>query len=165
MPVHHLDATGHSAMTSLQRFYAVLADALLVLHVAFVAFVVFGFLLIWLGRWRHWLFVRNFWFRAAHVAAIGGVAAEALTGIICPLTTWENRLRLLAGGEHRYQGSFLQYWLHQILFFDASETAFLVAYLAFFIAVSASFWWVPPHWPRKRTPPLHPVKKRPEESE
>jgi hypothetical protein len=133
--------------------------------VAFVAFVIFGLLLIWLGRWRRWTFVRNFWFRAAHLAAIGVVAAEALTGFICPLTTWENQLRLLAGGEQRYQGSFLQHWLHRILFFEATDTVFLIAYLVFFLAVCGTFWWVPPHRPGKRTLPLLHVNKIPKEPE
>src|SRR5436190_1383206 len=105
-------------MTNLQRLYLLLADLTLIVHFAFVAFVIVGLLLIWIGRFRHWAFVRNVWFRAAHLVAIGFVAAEALTGIVCPLTTWEDRLRLLAGGEQRYQGSFIQHWLHQMLFFD-----------------------------------------------
>ena len=42
--------------------------------------------------------MRNFWFRGSHLGAIAVVAAESLVGFVCPLTTWENRLRLLAGG-------------------------------------------------------------------
>ncbi len=100
-------------MTLLQQLYLRLADVVLVVHAAFVAFVVVGLVLIWVGRFRGWAFVRNFWFRAAHLVAIGVVAAESLTGFVCPLTMWEDRLRLLAGGEQRYAGSFIQHWLHQ----------------------------------------------------
>jgi hypothetical protein len=139
---------GHRApVTLLQRFYLAMADVVLVVHAGFVAFVVFGLLLIWIGRFRHWTFVRNFWFRVAHLAAIGFVAAEALTGFVCPLTTWEDRLRLLAGGEERYAGSFIQHWVHRVIFYDLNERVFTVAYLAFLLAVALSVWLVPPQGP------------------
>jgi hypothetical protein len=135
-------------MTPLQQLYLVLADLVLVIHTAFVAFVVFGLVLIWIGLLRHWAFVQNFWFRVAHLAAIGVVTAESVAGFVCPLTTWENRLRLLAGGEERYQGSFIQHWLHRVLFFDLGERVFTIGYLAFFLVVALSLWLVPPRWPR-----------------
>ena len=131
-------------MTPLQRFYLVLADLVLVIHAAFVAFVLVGLVLIWLGKFRGWSFVRNLWFRAAHLGAIGFVAAESIAGIVCPLTTWENSLRRLAGGGARYQGSFVQHWLHQVLFFDLNESVFTVAYVIFFLLVALSLWFVPP---------------------
>jgi hypothetical protein len=134
-------------MTIVQRLYLVLGDLVLAVHAAFVGFVVFGLLLIWMGRLCHWAFVRNFWFRLAHLAAIGVVAAEAVAGFVCPLTTWEDRLRLLAGGEQRYQESFVQHWLHRIMFFDLSESVFTIAYLVFLLLVALSLWLVPPSLP------------------
>lgn len=136
-------------MTLLQRFYLALADVVLVVHAGFVAFVVFGLVLIWVGGLRHWAFVRNIWFRIAHLAAIGVVTAESMTGFICPLTTWENRLRMLAGGEQRYAGSFIQHWLHRVIFYDLNERVFTVVYLAFLAAVAVSFWLVPPCRPHR----------------
>lgn len=137
-------------MTPLQRFYLMLADLVLMVHAAFVAFVIVGLLLIWIGWLRRWACVRNFWFRGAHLAAIGVVAAESLAGFLCPLTTWEDRLRLLAGGEQRYQESFVQHWLHRVMFFDLSENVFTIIYLAFFLAVALGLWLVPPRWPRRK---------------
>jgi len=131
-------------MTLAQRCYLVLADLILIGHVAFVAFVVMGLILVWVGWFRDWKFVRNLWFRMAHLVAIGVVAAESLVGLVCPLTTWENHLRYLAGGAERYQGSFVQHWLHQVLFFELSESVFTVLYVVFFAAVALSFWLVPP---------------------
>lgn len=119
------------------------------IHAAFIAFVVIGLVLIWLGRLRGWSFVRNLWFRAAHVAAIGVVAAESIAGFVCPLTTWEDQLRLLAGGEVRYAGSFLQHWLHRLIYFDLDESVFTGAYLGFLLAVVLTLWLVPPRWPRR----------------
>jgi hypothetical protein len=141
-------------MTNLQRFYLVLADLVLVVHAAFVAFVIVGLLLIWIGWWRRWVCVGNFWFRGAHLAAIGVVVAESVAGLICPLTTWENRLRLLAGGDQRYQGSFIQHWLHRVMFFDCDERIFTMAYLVFFLFVALSLWLVPPRWPGALRTPL-----------
>ena len=123
-----------------------MADAVLVLHFLFVAFVVFGLLLIWLGWFRRWNFVRNFWFRIAHLAAIGMVAAESLIGFACPLTTLEDWLRSLAGDEQRYQESFIQHWLHRVMFFDVDGRVFTVSYIVFFAAVALSLWLVRPRW-------------------
>ena len=75
---------------------------------------------------------------------MGVVAAESLVGFICPLTMWEDQLRLLAGARQRYAGSFIQHWLHPLIFFDVGEGVFTAAYLAFFLAVVLSFWLVPP---------------------
>lgn len=131
--------------------YSLLADLVLIIHFAFVAFVVAGLALVWIG-WRcGWSFVRNLWFRAAHLLAIGVVAAESLAGVVCPLTTWENDLRFLAGGGEHYQGSFVQHWLHRVMFYDASEGLFTILYVLFFGAVLLSFWLVAPRWPGWRS--------------
>jgi hypothetical protein len=136
-------------MTPVQRLYLVLADLVLAVHAAFVAFVIVGLALICLGWWRRWAFVRNFWFRVAHLTAIGVVAAESLAGFVCPLTAWEDRLRLLAGGEQRYQGFFMQHWLHRLIFFDLSANVFTIIYIAFFLMVALSLLLVPPSWPKR----------------
>ena len=139
-------------MTSLERIYLLLADLLLVVHVGFVAFVVGGLVAIWLGHWRRWAFVRSFWFRMAHLMAIGVVTAESVFGVICPLTTWEDRLRLLAGGEHRYVGSFVQHWLHRLLYLELPEHVFKAAYVGFLLLVLFTCWAVPPRWPQRPHP-------------
>lgn len=131
-------------MTLLQRFYLLLADLVLVIHTAFVAFVVFGLLLIWIGWWRRWNWVRNLWFRLAHLAAIGVVVAESLLGFVCPLTTWEDRLRVLAGHEGVYDETFMQHWLHRVMFFDIAPGVFTIIYTIFFLAVATSLWFMPP---------------------
>jgi len=105
---------------------------------------------VWAGRFLRWAWVRNAWFRLAHLLAIGIVAGEAVGGVICPLTTWEARLRETAGEMGVYQGSFIQHWVHRLMFFEASERTFTVIYVAFFALVLASFWWVKPCWPRRK---------------
>ena len=126
------------------QWYSWLADFILVIHFGFVAFVVLGFVVIWAGYFSGWRFVRNLWFRLAHLFAIGFVAAEALAGMVCPLTTWEENLRWRAGEGSAYGGSFIQHWVHRVLFFDLPEWAFTIVYVAFFALVFATFWIVRP---------------------
>lgn len=139
-----------------EAVYSAIADLVLVAHAGFVVFVVLGLVVIWVGGWRNWRFVRNLWFRLAHLAAIGVVAAEAVAGFICPLTTLENQLRVLAGGGERYTESFIQHWLHRVLFFDFHQSVFTWSYVAFFLCVALSLWWVPADWqhlrPKSRAP-------------
>lgn len=85
--------------------YRALADLVLVVHLAFVLFVVLGGLLVL--RWR--------WVALLHVpAAIWGILIE-YAGWICPLTPLENSLRRL-GGEAGYSGGFIQHYIQPVLY-------------------------------------------------
>lgn len=68
--------------------------------------------------------------------------------MICPLTTWEMLLRERAGQE-AYEGAFIAYWLHTLLYFQAPQWVFAVAYTLFGLLVVATWIWVPP---RKKPP-------------
>ena len=68
--------------------YFLAADLILLVHVLFVAFVIFGLALILIGKLFDWAWVRNPWFRFAHLGAIGIVVSQSWAGVICPLTTW-----------------------------------------------------------------------------
>ena len=95
-----------------------------------------------------WGWVRNFWFRAVHVLAIGIVVVQALAGVLCPLTTLENHLRERAG-EATYAGSFVGHWVHELIFYEASPSVFTVSYCLFGAAVVATMLLAPPKWPGK----------------
>lgn len=123
--------------------YRIAADLLLALHVSFVLFVVVGLVLILVGAVRGWGWVRNPWFRAAHVAAIGIVVLQAWLGRICPLTIWEMALRERAG-DATYTGSFIAHWLQSLLYYEVPLWAFGIAYTAFGALVIASWVWVRP---------------------
>jgi hypothetical protein len=116
-----------------------LADIVLVVHFAFVVFVVGGLALIWIGATAGWEWVRNFWFRIAHLAAIAFVAGEALLGIWCPLTIWEDALRGAHGGK-----SFIARWIHRVMFYDFPEWVFAAGYVLFALVVVATWWFVRP---------------------
>ena len=115
-----------------------LADLILVVHFAFVLFVVGGLALIWIGAAAGWRWVRNPWFRGLHLAAIAIVTAEALLGIMCPLTVWEDELR-----GARADTSFMARWVRSVLFYDFPEWVFTTAYVLFALAVAVTFWLVP----------------------
>jgi hypothetical protein len=123
-----------------------LADVVLVVHFAFVLFVVGGFALILVGAAAGWRWIRNHAFRYAHLAAIVVVAAEALVGIACPLTVWENVLR-----RGTPEGpSFVGRWVSRLLYYDLPEWVFATAYIVFAIAVAVTLWLVPPGGDRPR---------------
>ena len=84
---------------------SVLADLLVLLHAAFVAFVVAGGLLVF----------RRPWIAAFHVPAVAWAALLELNGWICPLTPWENALRARAG-ETGYAGGFVDHYLLPLLY-------------------------------------------------
>ncbi len=126
-----------------------LADLILVVHFAFVLFVVGGLAMIWIGAAAGWRWVRNPWFRGLHLAAIAIVTAEALLGIMCPLTVWEDALR-----GARPETSFMARWVHSVLFYDFPEWMFTTAYVLFALAVAVTFWLVPVG--RRRSPVAEP---------
>ena len=122
---------------------APLADLLLVTHVAIVLFIVGGLVAIVLGGVLGWNWVRFFWWRVLHLAAMGFVAVGAVVGWICPLTVWEDALRRSAG-ETAYGMGFVQYWLERLLYHDWPDWVFTVLYLAVFGAILLAWWLVPP---------------------
>jgi len=85
--------------------YGLLADLVLLVHLAFVLFVALGGLLVL--RWP-----RVAWLHLP--AAVWGAGIE-LTGGICPLTPLENRLRRL-GGEAGYSGGFIDHYVTALVY-------------------------------------------------
>lgn len=85
--------------------YRLLADLVVLVHLAFVIFAVAGALLLFRWRWLVW----------AHVPAFVWAALIEFAGWICPLTPLENRLRILSGGAG-YRGGFIDHYILQILY-------------------------------------------------
>ncbi len=129
-------------------FYRLAADVTVLVHMAYVLFVIFGFLLTLIGCLMGWQWIRNPWFRGIHLAMILIVVAEAWLGITCPLTTWEHQLREQAGGQS-YQGAFVANLVHDWLFFDAPPWVFTVIYSLFGGGVLLTFLVAPPRWKRR----------------
>jgi len=123
--------------------YRQLADAVLILHLAIVVFIVGGLVLVVVGNLRGWRWVNRLGLRAAHVAAIAVVVAEAWFGAVCPLTTLEMWLRTEARAP-AYSGSFIEHWLQRLLYYTAPAWAFVLAYSVFGLVVAATWWYFPP---------------------
>lgn len=85
--------------------YRLLADAVLLLHLAFILFVVFGALLVWRCRRLAWL----------HLPAVVWAGVIEFSGEVCPLTPLENHLRRL-GGEVGYAGGFIEHYLLPVIY-------------------------------------------------
>lgn len=123
--------------------YSHVADFVLLIHFAIVLFVVGGLLLIVFGNLLRWPWVNHWWFRVLHLLAISVVVFESWLGIECPLTTLENWLRLQAG-QGVYEGSFIQHWVHGVMFYEAPGWVFALAYTLFALVVVAAWWRWPP---------------------
>ena len=85
--------------------YPLLADLVLIVHLAFVIFVLCGWLLVWRWRWIAWL----------HLPAAAWGTTVEFSGWVCPLTLFENWLREQAG-ETGYQSGFVADYLVPILY-------------------------------------------------
>ena len=89
----------------LQMLYGVLATLVLILHAAFVAFVVLGAFLV--SRWKRLAWI--------HLPAVAWGALTEFAGIVCPLTPLEVSLRRLAG-QAGYEGGFIEHYLTALLY-------------------------------------------------
>ena len=117
--------------------YRLLADAVLVTHAAFVAFVMLGGLLAWRRPWLAWV----------HLPVVAWGAGIELTGGICPLTPLENRLRSLAG-EQGYPGGFIEHYLLALLYPDGLTRNVQLALGLLVLAVNVAVYRVA--WRRLR---------------
>src|ERR1041385_1557570 len=126
-------------------FYSVLADLIVVIHIAYVVYVVGGLVAILIGVWRGRRWIRNPWFRITHLLAILIVITEIILKLNCPLTTWENSARTAA--QQPVDGSaFMDRLLTFILIGSAPRWLINGMYFVFAIAIAATFILAPPRW-------------------
>jgi len=121
---------------------AIAADAVLIVHFAFVAFVVAGGALVL--RWPRlaWL----------HVPAVFWGTLVELTGWVCPLTPLENALRR-AAGEPGYGGDFVQHYLVPLLYPEGLTRGMQSLLALAVIAANALFYGILLARMRDREPP------------
>lgn len=125
-----------------------IADAILVVHLGVVGFVVVGEALFLVGGKRGWAWVRRRGLRLLHLAMMVFIAVQAWLGQACPLTVWEQSLRH-QGGQSTYRESFIEHWLARVLYVEAPWWAFVAAYSVFALLVALTWRLVPPQ-PRRR---------------
>lgn len=129
--------------------YGFLADLMVAIHVGYVGYVVVGQLAIWAGWALRRQFVRNFWFRATHLLAIGIVAFEEVMDIRCPLSVWEEHFRELAGQPTTGE-TFLGRLLHSLIFYDFQPWVFTAIYMGTLAVVGLTLVLCPPRRPFRR---------------
>lgn len=123
--------------------YMLLADGILIVHIAAVFFVTGGLAFIFAGNLLTWQWVNSIWFRIAHLATTAFIAVETWLGIDCPLTTLENWLREQEGAAV-YSGRFTEYWLRHLLFFEAPTWVFVSVPTLICLLAIAAWWYFPP---------------------
>ncbi len=117
--------------------YRVLADAVLVLHLAFILFVVLGGWLVAIRPKLIWL----------HLPVVAWGASVEFFGLTCPLTPLENWLRD-RGGESGYSGGFIDHYLTPLMYPAGLTRGMQLALGGFVIAINLAAYAV--IWRRRR---------------
>jgi len=118
-------------------FYRVSADLVMLLHFAYIVFVMGGALLVLHRRWWMWLHLP---------AVVWGVWVE-LVAKTCPLTPLENSLRARAG-QAGYAGGFIDHYITRAVYPEGLTPRGQIVLGAFVVIVNAAlYWWV---WRRAR---------------
>lgn len=116
---------------------ALLADALLALHVGIVVVVVGLLPLVLVGGVRGWRWVRHRGLRLTHLGLMLFIAAQAWLGRLFPLTVWEQELREVSG-QGGYTGSLIEHGLSRLLYWDCRGGCLWRR-----TPVSRGWWWAP----------------------
>ncbi|QJW96383.1 DUF2784 domain-containing protein [Frigoriglobus tundricola] len=128
-------------------WYGIAADLMVAIHITYVAYVILGQLAIVIAAPMKWQWARNPWFRVTHLGAIAVVAYEAVRGLRCPLTVWEEQLRALAGQTFGGSDTFMGRILHDLLFVEnMPEIAFTIGYCGMALLVVQGLIMYPPRW-------------------
>ena len=109
--------------------HALAADAVVLLHLAFIAFVIGGAALLW--RWQRLVVL--------HVPTVLWGAYAEFSGAICPLTPLENRLRALAG-DQGYRGGFVEHYLLPLIYPEALTREVQLVLGLFVVAVNVALY-------------------------
>ncbi len=120
--------------------YRILADAVLVVHMSFILFVVGGGFLV--PRWRGVAWV--------HIPAVAWGALIEFMGWVCPLTPLEIWARSRAGGTG-YSGGFIEHYLLPVVYPAAltHETQIVLGALVLILNVFI-YAWISGHGIKRR---------------
>jgi hypothetical protein len=114
--------------------YRILADFVVMFHLVFVVFALFGGLLVIKWKWAAWV----------HLPAVAWAALIEFTGMICPLTPLENLLRN-KGGATVYKTGFVEHYIIPLLYPESLNTDMQTALGAIVISINVliytyAFW-------------------------
>lgn len=109
--------------------YRILADAVMIIHLAFIVFVM-------LGGALAVFFPKVVWMHLPCV--IWGIVVE-LGGIVCPLTPLENMFRSMTGSG-RYSGDFVTHFIEPVIYPEGLTREIQVTLAALVFLVNACFY-------------------------
>ena len=130
------------------RLFSWLGETILWLHVCIILFNVAGLIVIPVGAWRGWPFVRMFWWRVLHLAILGVVALQAVVEKVCFLTVWQSDL-LQRAGETPSSAPLIERWMIRATFWPLPLWFFVMLYIVIFIYTLLLWRLVPPAPPWK----------------
>lgn len=110
--------------------YRILADLVVLVHIAFVIFAIAGGLLAL--RWR--------WVVGLHLPAAAWAAMIEFAGWVCPLTPLENHFRALAG-ESTYDRGFVAHYILPILYPGQLTRDIQIGFGLLVLVINAAIYW------------------------
>jgi len=110
-------------------FYRLAADAVVLLHLGYVIFIVAGGLLVF--RWR--------WIALLHLPAVAWGVLLEFFGWMCPLTPLELGLRA-AGGQAGYSGGFVEHYIEPVLYSVEPDMTVQVSIGSFVILINLALY-------------------------
>jgi hypothetical protein len=120
--------------------YRLLADFVMLVHFAYIVFVMGGAFLVLYRRWWIWL----------HLPAVAWGAWIEFFSKTCPLTPLENSLRARAG-QTGYSGGFIDHYLTRAVYPEGlTPRGQIVIGAVMVLANTVLYWWV---WRRARSGP------------
>ncbi|MGH8111580.1 MAG: DUF2784 domain-containing protein [Rhodanobacteraceae bacterium] len=118
------------------------ALSILLLHLAIIVFNIAGCIAIPVGVWRHWNWVRDFWWRLVHLVCWAVVAVQALLDRACFLTIWQADL---SGVSHTQP--LIAHWIDRLIYLPIPLWVFAIIYVVLFLYVIALWVFVRPRRP------------------
>ena len=123
--------------------YFILADLIVVAHLAWILFMLWGFVLTIRGFFHAEFFDRRL-FRTVHLCGIVYVSLLAILGSYCPLTILENVLRRRYDPEFAYPGSFIVHYIEKIVYPDVQPFIILIPTVTIAVFTLVTFIVRPP---------------------
>lgn len=128
---------------TIKFLYSLAISSVYLVHLIYALTIVVGFILIWIGYFAQWDWVKNFTFRMIYLVMIGIVAVESLFNIECPLTWLQEKLMSLDRLKHG-NIPFIAGIVDKILYYKFPLWVFNTVYIVFGVLVLATWFLIPP---------------------
>lgn len=127
----------------IKNLYSVAISTVYVIHLLYALAIVIGFILIIIGFFAGWRWIRNFIFRLIHLLMIGIVALESIFNVECPLTWLEYKLMSLDHIRHSSM-PFIAGMADKVLYYNFPIWLFNAIYIVFGLIVVITWFIIPP---------------------